>query len=418
MTKLTSFLKKMWLPFAVMTFSWALFSILEVREDASQGNRTIRVYWGATAYLAMAVNLLLASRIPLIEGFFGGLDKAYKQHRQLGLLSMVAALIHFLSPPIFADENCTGACASLLEPSIFAGQVSILLLMVFGVMSSLRKYSLKGRQISYGVWKTTHWIMLGVFGAATFHLMQMPKMAFDYRNFAQALGLMGLGCATIYALGHVLRFRRTFEYEVVSVEKQGEVTIIDARAIGGKLEHRAGQFAFLKFDIPSMREAHPFSISSGEDDENLQFCIKAVGDFTKSVAKEVVVGSIARIEGPYGRFLGTNKGAQTWIAAGIGITPFLSLAKTMKSEGSGSNPQVSLTYISRNEEDLIQETELRDAVKHNPNFDLELHVTKNSGRWSKFEKIKEITLYCGPKPLKITLESKVHKVKSEEFEFN
>jgi len=410
--------KTLGLSLIILGTSWSLFILLEVKEDSSQSARTIRVFWGAAAYLAMAINLLLASRLSFVETIFGGLDKAYKQHRQLGILTMLSAIIHYWSPPIFADENCTGVCADLLWPSILAGQIALILLLVFGLISTLRRYSFKGRQLPYGVWKMTHWIMLIVFSAATFHLMQMPKMSFDYRNFAQILGLIGIICALIYGGAHLRRRRRTYDYEVISITRQGDVTLIDAQAVGRRLNHRAGQFAFLKFDAPGLKEAHPFSISSSEDDTHIQFCIKAVGDFTKQLPQQIKVGSKAIIEGPYGRFASRAHPTQTWVAAGIGITPFLSLVKSMNSSKPQANSKTSLTYIYRNDADAIQPDILEAAMKNHPEFEFIAHATANSGRWAAPDDITGVTLFCGPKPLKRDLQKKAQDLKTEDFEFN
>lgn len=59
--------------------------------------------------------------------------------------------------------------------------------------------------------------------------------------------------------------------------------------------------------------------------------VKSVGDFTGELP-QVAVGSLARIEGPYGAFLrgGAAHRRQVWIAGGIGVTPFLSIARSIE----------------------------------------------------------------------------------------
>lgn len=420
MTSLRRLIASAWtlvgLPFLIIAASFAGFVVLGVTDSTDQEARYIRVLWGAVAYLSMAVNLLLASRLSIIEDIFGGLDIAYKQHRQLGILALVAAIAHYWSPPIFSDVNCTGICAQLIGPAVLAGQVAFVVLVVFGVVSIARRYKIKGWQLPYGIWKASHWAMLLVFLAATFHLLQMPKMPLGYRNFATLLGYAGIFAFLIYLLGHILRLRRSYKYEVVSVIRQGDVTILEARPVGALLKHRAGQFAFLKFTTKGLKEAHPFTISSGDNDENIQFCVKTAGDFTKQLYANLAVGDKAIIEGPYGRFARKRHANETWIAAGIGVTPFLSI---IKSEKPKSGQSVDFTYICRNvgeglEEQILKDFSTKDGVS------LRWHHSSLDGRWheKKLDSETQILLVCGPTHLKRRLRSLGVPVKSEDFEFN
>lgn len=391
------------------------FVVLGVTDRTDQEARYIRVLWGAIAYLAMAMNLLLASRLSIIEDIFGGLDKAYKQHRQLGVLALVAATAHYWSPPVFFETSCsTPPCNEVLRPAILAGQASLCLLLTFGALSVVRRYEIKGRQIPYNIWKTSHWIMLLVFIAATFHVMQMPKMPLGYRNFASILGYLGIVAFLTYLFGHILRKRRTYRYKVVSVTKHGDIAIIEARAEGARLQHTAGQFAFLRFNKAGLQEAHPFTISSGENDTHLQFCIKAAGDFTNLANASLEPGDEAIVEGPYGRFGRKQSKTETWIGAGVGITPFLSMAKSQKVE---SGRHVSLMYLCRNPEDAIDRGAFLEFSKH-PDVNYELYLSSEKGRWKCDQSIDGHLLFCGGPNLLNELQKKVKDIEAEEFKFN
>ncbi len=62
-------------------------------------------------------------------------------------------------------------------------------------------------------------------------------------------------------------------------------------------------------------------------------------------------GTIVEVEGAYGRFSYVNykNTKQIWIAGGIGITPFLSMAKDIK----GSDVHADLYYSVKTESELI-----------------------------------------------------------------
>jgi predicted ferric reductase len=80
-------------------------------------------------------------------------------------------------------------------------------------------------------------------------------------------------------------------------------------------------------------QAHPFSITSPPEAPHLSVAVKALGDFTHAL-RAVEVGAPVYVEGPYGTFsyrkLGNPK--QIWIAGGIGVTPFLSMARSLTED--------------------------------------------------------------------------------------
>ena len=97
-------------------------------------------------------------------------------------------------------------------------------------------------------------------------------------------------------------------------------------------------------DADGFREAHPFTISSGAREGRLRFTMKALGDYTRRVRESLAEGAKA-IEGPYGRFNPLRGEArQVWVAGGIGITPFLSVLRSMEP---GHGKTVRLCYCVR-----------------------------------------------------------------------
>jgi predicted ferric reductase len=99
--------------------------------------------------------------------------------------------------------------------------------------------------------------------------------------------------------------------------------------------HEAGQFAFVNFH--AKEGAHPYTISSAwHGDGKLLFLVKALGDYTRTLASTLKVGEVVEIEGPYGRFNfeGSPK-RQLWIGGGIGITPFVARMKALAQQADG-----------------------------------------------------------------------------------
>jgi len=105
---------------------------------------------------------------------------------------------------------------------------------------------------------------------------------------------------------------------------------------GRHLRYRPGQFAFLRFDLPGLKQAHPFTVSSApQADGKLRFSIKASGEWTSALSRTLSVGTTAFVEGPYGHFtLPKHVEPTVWIAGGIGITPFLAWAEALAPDAS------------------------------------------------------------------------------------
>ena len=69
--------------------------------------------------------------------------------------------------------------------------------------------------------------------------------------------------------------------------------------------HRVGQYYFVNFPALSLHEWHPFSVSSGPRENEVELHIRALGDHTKEIVKLATerAGRIPTwicIDGPYG----------------------------------------------------------------------------------------------------------------------
>src|SRR5262249_194321 len=114
------------------------------------------------------------------------------------------------------------------------------------------------------------------------------------------------------------------------------------------------------------REWHPFTISSVPGDSSLSITVKSLGSYTGNMIKLLSgqSGVPAMVEGAYGRFSFRNFSNlnQIWVAGGIGITPFLSMAHDL-GEGQCS---VDLYYSVKTEAELIDIEKLREWVVDRP----------------------------------------------------
>jgi predicted ferric reductase len=156
---------------------------------------------------------------------------------------------------------------------------------------------------------------------------------------------------------------RKLEYTVHSVTNISNITIIWLKPKANALAFYAGQFAFFKFSSDAVdEESHPFTISSGSDNDNIRLAAKASGDYTSRL-RGLNIGDSVQVEGPYGQFSFTKirSTKQVWVAGGIGITPFLSMANSLPT-----NIRVTIYYCVQSLPQAIFLDELNNIALSKP----------------------------------------------------
>jgi predicted ferric reductase len=138
-------------------------------------------------------------------------------------------------------------------------------------------------------------------------------------------------------------------YAIRSVRRErGGATTLELAADGHDgLPFGPGQFAWIKLaEAPYSLTEHPFSFaSSAERPERPAFTIKALGDFTARV-EELDPGTPVLLDGPHGSFHEARPDTGfALVAGGIGITPAMSLLRTLADRGD--RRPVTLVYGSR-----------------------------------------------------------------------
>jgi predicted ferric reductase len=276
---------------------------------------------------AWAVTLVLASRIRPVERAVGGVENLYPLHRRVGVLVAILATMHVVFLTLHARSSALDLYLPAAGPGIFTGVIAFVVLISFVVTSITRR-------LSYPTFVLLQRLLGATFLLGAFHTFAV------HGTVASAPGLtIYLGCLTaagIASLGYRLIGGRLgvgrYDYGVEEVrhldDDAVEITLVP---VGPPLEFRAGQFVYATFHQDGIPlESHPFTITSAPGADSLRLAVKRLGDFTGSVMT-LRPGSRAQLEGPFGRFClrPDRVHSQTWIAGGIGITPFLSWARSL-----------------------------------------------------------------------------------------
>jgi predicted ferric reductase len=224
--------------------------------------------------------------------------------------------------------------------------------------------------MKYNKWKFSHEFLGAVFILAVLHVFLVRNTVaqdnifngyFVYAAIVSAIGIF----AFIYSL--IIRGGMTRNtYKIVELHKHDgffEMVMASNKSI----DYKSGQFVFVKFynrKVPL--EAHPFSIASKSGDDNLRIVVKKLGDYTV-LLEHLNVGDKVSIEGPYGKFHYKNydNHDQVWIAAGIGITPFIGMAEDLLDDNSH---RVTLFYSVKDEADFVGYKLLENVAAKDPRF--------------------------------------------------
>lgn len=337
---------------------WAVAAPLGPRfAGTAQSLTSVGTLLALAGVSSFALNLVLGGRIKILESVFGGLDKLYGVHRINGRVAFLLLFGHGVAMAAAQVASSGAAGLRFLLPAggnwtVTFGLIAIVLMTV---TITLTLYVRLGHETFVYVQRFFGF----VFGVAALHVFLVPGTKAISRPltlYLSGLFAVGLG-AWIYRslLGERLVPRRS--YVIDSVTAVGHDVIEVAMAPrDGSLSFTPGQFVYVTFESEAMRRSfrpfwihaegdfgvvsvrpgevanqyHPFSITSGPSERDLRVVVKAVGDYTRAMAN-LEPGAGVRVEGPYGSFsyLTVNNPRQVWIAGGIGLTPFLSMARSL-----------------------------------------------------------------------------------------
>jgi predicted ferric reductase len=322
----------------------------------------------------LAAQFLVTGRFRSIAPVFGA-DVVLQFHRQAGI---VAAAIIVAHPVVLIASD-----PDYLE--FFDPRVNVLralaLTTVLPALLLLVATSLWRPRIglNYEWWRLTHGTLsLLVVFIGMVHGIQVGQQLGAFWKKGIWVGVL-VGAMYLVVHSRVIRpqmmKRRPYRVAEVREELPGTYTLVVEPDGHVGMHFRAGQFAWITVgDSPYSMQQHPFSFSSSERSAPLCFTSKAVGDFTSSW-EDIEPGQTVYLEGPYGAFtLDADSVGAVFIAGGIGVTPVMSILRTMQD--NGDERPVVLVYGNPTAADITFRDELADLGR---TLDLDVvHVLEES----------------------------------------
>jgi len=349
-------------------------------------------------FTVLSLSFVLITKYKKLEDFFGGLEKMYVYHQNIGAIAFVLILNHPLLLAINALPHFEISATYLLPSANFSYNLGFFSLVVL-MLAFIFIYLIK---LPYHIWLMTHRFLGLAFLLGGVHSMLIGSDISQnvmLKIWMLGLFILGTGSFILKIFLHKQTSKRYF-YLVEKIERKLDILDIYLRPEKEPIPFQAGQFGFITFFSKLISdESHPFSFSSSPKDKSLRISVKILGDYTLTLPN-LSIGDRAEVMGPHGNFLANTNQPQIWIAGGIGITPFLGILKDRLLNNNNGN--INLFYCVRNKDEAIYQDELNQLKSNLTNFNWQLWDSASKGRISA-DKISEFIattgmeiLLCGP----------------------
>ena len=346
---------------------------------------------GAESILLLSVALVLISTLPWVETWFHGIDRAAIWHRRIAIAGVVLLVPHIVLASNPDGTSIGGTLAPIGAIGLFALAIwsvlprwrAIVPSALLAPIDSLRK-TVIGELINwlfgnYERWRAVH-RLTGLFVAAGFVHGLLDATPFDgspaLRWSFIAIGGIGL---TFYLYRELLAryFWPFHDYQVERVQTMGKgIFEVTLTPLGQPLIFQPGQFVLLYIETKDGWERHPFTIASAPQERFVRFTIKELGDYTSRMQDSLRPGMPAVLGEPHGHFdWRTGTGHQIWIAAGVGVTPFLSWLRSLTEP---IEREIDFYYTSDGPAPFADE--ILDIAARQPTLRAHLVDTRSQGR--------------------------------------
>lgn len=351
--------------------------------------RTGKIF-GITAGVLLIFQPVFVSRFFFLDRIFAH-DRLCRFHKINAIVLTCAAMLHPLFV-LWADDFSFYTLKIRYWPE-FLGICLLSLICLMTLVSVLRGHI----GIGWNGWFLLHRILAPLIFVVFFiHVLNVSKpFGTGLPNRLLFLAVFFTACLFIRKWGlKIFFFKR--QYRVVSIKAAARrAWAVEVKPVKGKIfPYIPGQFAYITpFGKKIAKEEHPFTIASSPmKTDRIEFVIRSCGDFTNQI-KHIKPDDILRIDGPYGRFSHIflkEKKSVIMIAGGIGITPMLSMLRSMAL--SRDTRKVLLIWSNKTRDDIIFIDEFSELVRKVKHLDIHHVLTRESIGPESFGRINEESL--------------------------
>ena len=306
----------------------------------------------------LGLQFVVTARFGKVAAPFG-MDLVLRFHRGISLVAFTFVLAHPIL--LFITDPTTLELLRFWDAPWRArfGLLSLVSLIAIVVTSLWRERV----RLSYETWRIVHAVLALVIVVTA--LVHVQLVGYYVATVWKQVLWIAMSVALISVLIHV-RLVRPFllfrhPWEVVGVEPTGgDSWTLTLRPVGHDgIDALPGQYAWVTVHrSPFSVEEHPFSFSGSTEDPDglVRFTIKDLGDWTGQV-KDIEPGAVAYVDGPYGVFSPDRAEAFGYvlIGGGVGVTPMLSILRTMADRGD--KRPVRLVHAARSLDDMVARDE-------------------------------------------------------------
>jgi ferredoxin-NADP reductase/DMSO/TMAO reductase YedYZ heme-binding membrane subunit len=328
----------LWLSLLAVAYWWAAGGGFQDLAGWQGGLSSLGRLTGLAASDLLLAQVLLMSRLPLLERAFGQ-DRLVHQHRLVGFTSFNLMVAHIVlitwgyaagaldrAPATFWDL-ITGYPAMLLA---LAGTACLVMTAVTSVRAARNR-------LRYESWHLLH--LYGYLGVG----LALPHQLWTGQEFLAStaasvywwsLWALAAGAVLVWRVGLPLwrSVRHRLRVDSVVPEAAGVVSVYLTGRRLDRLPAQAGQFLNWRFlNRQGWTRGNPYSLSAAPDGRSLRITVKELGDGSAQL-HALRPGTPVLFEGPFGRLTARARTRRrvALIGAGVGVAPLRALAEGLE----------------------------------------------------------------------------------------
>jgi predicted ferric reductase len=357
-------------PSAVMAAAWALHSGHMLFGGPADLAGAIGNLCALVGLPLLVMMVLLGTRFQPVERQFG-LDRMLRLHKMLGTLVVVLFTTHaglrFLRASLVAGGEWQWAVFFSFQGGgaeawgMNLARLALPALLAAGGMARMGAHAIPFFNLPFRLWKPPHLLLYIAVPLGLAHAFlkgdDMAGLPYVFIWAAAVAFFVMLAAGRLRCI--VLRAKRcTFTLQSSTAETPEVTTLRFARPEGpGEFaRRRPGQFCVVRRIDRPWSEPRPFTLSGGSDGDTLRCSIKRGGTFTRTLTA-LPPETRLLCEGPYGVFVPDVERERNLvlIAGGIGVTPFLSLLRSLPEDCPAG---IILIWNTRSAGDIFAADEL------------------------------------------------------------